>query len=50
MIDCAFLAPSLAKVIAACRPPRGVTAAALANAPMLWSAQGRMIGVEQPAA
>ena len=50
MIDYAFLAPDLVKAIADGRLPRGVTAKALADAPMLWSAQWRMIGLEQPGA
>ena len=50
MIDYAFLAPDLVKAIADGRLPRGVTATALADAPMLWSAQWRMIGLEQPGA
>ncbi|MGA0530344.1 hypothetical protein [Hansschlegelia sp. KR7-227] len=47
MIDYAFIAPDLVKAIAEGRLPRGVSAKALAEAPMLWSAQWRMIGVEQ---
>jgi site-specific DNA recombinase len=47
MIDYAFLAPDLVKAIAEGRLPRGVSAKALADAPMLWSAQWRMIGLEQ---
>lgn len=50
MIDYAFLAPVLVKAIADGRLPRGVTAKALADAPMLWSTQWRMIGLEQPVA
>jgi site-specific DNA recombinase len=50
MIDYAFLAPDLVKAIADGRLPRGVTANALADAPMLWSAQWRTIGFEQPRA
>ncbi|HVI27858.1 recombinase family protein [Hansschlegelia sp.] len=50
MIDYAFLAPDLVKAIADGCLPRGVTAKALADAPMLWSAQWRMIGLEQPSA
>ena len=50
MIDYAFLAPDLVKAIADGRLPRGVTAKALADTPMLWSAQWRMIGLEQPGA
>jgi DNA invertase Pin-like site-specific DNA recombinase len=48
MIDYAFLAPDLVKAIADGRLPRGVSAKALADAPMLWSAQWRTIGLEQP--
>lgn len=50
MIEYAFLAPSLVKAIADGRLPRGVTAKVLADAPMMWSEQWRMIGLEQPAA
>ena len=50
MIDYALLAPDLVKAVADGRLPRGVTAKRLADAPMLWSAQWRMIGSEQPGA
>ncbi|MFC7053369.1 recombinase family protein [Hansschlegelia quercus] len=49
MIDYAFLAPDLVKAIADGRLPRGVSAKALADAPMLWPAQWLSIGLEQPA-
>jgi DNA invertase Pin-like site-specific DNA recombinase len=49
MIDYAFLAPDLVKAIADGRLPRGVSAKALADAPMLWSAQWLSIGLEQSA-
>jgi site-specific DNA recombinase len=45
MIDYAFLAPSLVKAIVDGRLPRGVTAKALSEAPMLWTEQWRMIGL-----
>ncbi|MFD1702618.1 recombinase family protein [Methylopila henanensis] len=48
MIGYAFLAPDIVTAIAEGRLPRGVTASALAEAPMLWSEQWRTIGLEQP--
>lgn len=49
MIDYAFLAPDLVKAIADGRLPRGVTAKALADAPMPWSAQWRRLGISEAA-
>lgn len=49
MIDYAFLAPDLVKAIADGRLPRGVSARALSDAPMLWSDQWRRLGMNEVA-